>query len=546
MGAASAEVVRSEVEANILVVDDEPEIAAVVADALREADPSWHVEALSDAQEALHRLGDERFDCLVTDLVMPDVTGLALAEEARRHNEDLSLIAITGRGTLESSIEALRLGFADFIQKPFDLETVSRSVCRAIREARGRERLESRFAEYAQANAQLEAAKAQLDEKLQIASQDLVLSSRRMARQLDDLATAAGVARSLMGVVELEDLLGLCAELIGDRAACQTSTVALYEVRESAIGLMVRAHPDADEPPALCWLREPLREGLMCRAAQSQKCVHVDDAADSVLLDPTEKELWRDGHLLAVPIPFQGTTIGVAALHRPAEDADFGPHDVKHISELAAIIGPAIMTAKVHHQQRCQMYTTLETIAEAVETRDPYLKGHSGRVLAYAEQAGPALELSQPQIGALQIAARLHDIGRLVIPDAAVNHPGPLTDEQWEIVRRHPEAGANFLKPLTFLGEVAEIIRAHHESYDGTGYPDLKAGEEIPLVSRLLAVADAFDAMTSPKAHRAALSIEQALEQIRRLAGQQFDPRVVEAFLAVPHETLAHIQSLGR
>jgi HD-GYP domain-containing protein (c-di-GMP phosphodiesterase class II) len=284
----------------------------------------------------------------------------------------------------------------------------------------------------------------------------------------------------------------------------------------------------------------------MCRAAQSQKCVHVDDAADSVLLDPTEKELWHDGRLLAVPIPFQGTTIGVAVLHRPAEDTDFGPNDVKRLAELAALIGPAIMTAKAHHQQRCQMYTTLETIAEAVDNRDPYLKGHSARVLAYAEQIGPALELSQPQIGALQIAARLYDIGRLVIPDAAVNHPGPLTDEQWEIVRRHPEAGANFLKPLDFLGEVAEIIRAHHESYDGTGYPDLKAGEEIPLVSRLLAVADAFDAMTSPKAHRAALSIEQALEQIRRLSGQQFDPQAVEALLTVPHETLAHIQTLGR
>jgi len=309
---------------------------------------------------------------------------------------------------------------------------------------------------------------------------------------------------------------------------------------------MVRAHPDTDDPPTLCWLREPLREGILCRAAQSQKCVHVDDIADSVLLDPIEKELWRDGRLLAVPIPFQGTPIGVAALHRPAEDADFGPNDVKHISELAALIGPAIMTAKAHHQQRCQMYTTLETIAEAVENRDPYLKGHSARVLAYAEQAGPALELSQPEVGALQIAARLHDIGRLIIPDAEVNHPGPLTDEQWEIVRRHPEAGAGFLKPLNFLGEVAEIIRAHHESYDGTGYPDLKAGEEIPLVSRLLAVADAFDAMTSPKAHRAALSIEQAQEQIRQLSGQQFDPRVSEAFLAIPPETLAHIQSLGR
>ena len=113
-------------------------------------------------------------------------------------------------------------------------------------------------------------------------------------------------------------------------------------------------------------------------------------------------------------------------------------------------------------------------------------------------------------------------------------------------MRRHSEAGANFLKNLDFFSEIAEIVRAHHESYDGTGYPDMKAGDEIPQVSRLLAIADAFDAMTSPRPYRETLSVDAALEQIRRMAGQQFDPQMVEAFLAVPRDVLEDIRSRGR
>jgi response regulator RpfG family c-di-GMP phosphodiesterase len=461
-------------------------------------------------------------------------------------SDSLALIAITGHGTLEAGIEALRLGFADFIQKPFDLEALARSVCRAVRQRRQREKLDSRFAELAESNARLESTEAQLNQKLQIASHDLVLSSRRMARQMDEVAVVANVARSLMGVLELEDLMGLCAELLGDRVPCQSSVVALYEAQEAAVGLMVRAHPDADVPPALCWLRSPLVSGVLCRAAQGQKTVHVSQVADSTLMDPLEKELWKDGRLMAVPIPFQGSSVGVVALHRTAQENDFAAQDAKLVAELAKTIGPAILTAKVHHHQRCQIYATLEAVTEALEARDPCMKGHSLRVLAYAEQMGPALELEASQVGALQIAARLHDIGRLIIPDAISHHAGPLTLDQWETVRRHSETGAAFLKNLDFLAEIASIVRAHHESYDGTGYPDMKAGDEIPLVSRLLAVADAFDAMTSPRPYRETLTNEAALDQIRQMAGQQFDPRVAEAFLQVPPDVLDDIRSRGR
>jgi HD-GYP domain-containing protein (c-di-GMP phosphodiesterase class II) len=309
---------------------------------------------------------------------------------------------------------------------------------------------------------------------------------------------------------------------------------------------MVRAHPDDDEPPALCWLRNPLTSGVMIRAAQAGRSVHVESIAQSSLMHEHERDLWHDGRLLVVPMTVQENVMGVAVLHRDETADDFGAVDVKRVTELVRVMAPAVRTARLHHRQRCQMYATLEGIADAVESRDLYLRGHSGRVLAYATPLSLGMELPQCQVGALQIAARLHDIGRIAIPDMAVNHPGPLTDEQWQAVRAHPETGAAFLKPLDFFGEVGEIIRSHHESYDGTGYPNLKAGEEIHVVARVIAVADAFDAMTSHRPYRDAMTVAAARDQIARLAGQQFDPHIAEAFLALPEDLLASIQTSCR
>jgi response regulator RpfG family c-di-GMP phosphodiesterase len=543
MSAVEPEVLDSQEQARILVVDDEPEAASLMVDFLTSADPSWRVEAETDPAQALDRLTTERFDCLVTDLMMPAMGGLNLAERARSANEHLAVIAVTGCSTVETSVEALRLGFDDFLEKPFDLNDMQRAVGRALAARRQSEQRASRFAELAQDKTRLETTNAQMARKLDVASHDLVLSNRRMARQLDDLVTRADVARTVMGIIELEDLLGLCAEIVGDRVPCATSTVALYETHDGAIGLLVRARPDSDDPPALSWLRRPITAGVMCRAAQAGKTVHVESIQESGLLDDQEHGLWRDGQLLVVPIPLQGLHIGTAVLHRGTEEEAFSAADVKTVTALVQVMAPAIQTAKLHHRLRCQTYASLEAIVEGLEARDGYMKGHSARVLAYAMPIADVLDLPQSQLGAIQIAARLHDIGRAAVPDSAINHPGPLDDAQWDLVRRHPEAGEAFLKPLDFFGEVGQIIRAHHESYDGTGYPGMLAGEEIPPAARVLAVADAFDAMTSPRPHREAMDIEQARDQIRPLAGQQFDPRMAEAFLTIPLGVLTEIRA---
>jgi len=178
---------------------------------------------------------------------------------------------------------------------------------------------------------------------------------------------------------------------------------------------------------------------------------------------------------------------------------------------------------------------TLQALIAALDTRDSETRGHSERVvelaLAIAEEMGIASDSRGWQ--ELQWAALLHDVGKIGVPDSILRKTGGLSDEDWQAMREHPTAGHEILRDVEFLGAAAEIVYAHHERYDGFGYPRGLAGEAIPLGARIFSVADAFDAMTSDRPYRAALAIEAALVEVLRNSGSQFDPEVVDAFLRV-------------
>ncbi len=167
----------------------------------------------------------------------------------------------------------------------------------------------------------------------------------------------------------------------------------------------------------------------------------------------------------------------------------------------------------------------------ALDLRDGITGGHSSRVADLAVHLGQRLAMSTDEMQHLKWAALLHDVGKLGVPDEILTKPGPLSDTEWEQMRRHPTYGLSIVGQDGFLRQVAEIVYCHHEHFDGKGYPRGLAGEEIPLAARVFAVADAYDAMTSDRPYRAALSHTQAMEEIERCAGTQFDPRVVAAML---------------
>jgi len=176
---------------------------------------------------------------------------------------------------------------------------------------------------------------------------------------------------------------------------------------------------------------------------------------------------------------------------------------------------------------------TLEALAAALDARDSETGGHSSRVTVYTMDMARELGIEERSAEWLDIerASLLHDVGKNGVSDAILNKPGPLTSEEWQQMRKHPAIGYDMLKDVKFLSTAAEIVYAHHERFDGKGYPTGLKGEDVPLGARIFAVADAFDAMTSNRPYRRALSVDKAQEEILGNSGSQFDPQVVEAFL---------------
>src|SRR5437773_1280674 len=177
----------------------------------------------------------------------------------------------------------------------------------------------------------------------------------------------------------------------------------------------------------------------------------------------------------------------------------------------------------------------MEALQHALDTRDLSTHLHSLRVACYAARLGRLLGLSPSKLSTLQVGVVLHDIGKVHVPETLLRKPGPLTHEEWKVMRRHAALGYGMVSVIPSLRDAATIVLAHHEWYDGSGYPHGLKGDEIPLCARILSVADAFDAMTAEdRPYREAVSLEQATEEIRTIAGRQFDPGVVEAFCAIP------------
>ncbi len=186
--------------------------------------------------------------------------------------------------------------------------------------------------------------------------------------------------------------------------------------------------------------------------------------------------------------------------------------------------------------------TTLEALGSALETRDVGTEAHSRRVLDYSLAIARILGVPERELKDIEYGVLLHDFGKIGIPDAILLKPGPLTPEEWKIMRTHPELGRRLTERIPFLRGAASIVYHHHERWDGTGYPVGLKGEEIPLGARIFAVTDAFDAMTFNRPYSRAVSFEAAKAEIRRCAGSQFDPRAVETFLSIPAEVLEEIR----
>ena len=176
---------------------------------------------------------------------------------------------------------------------------------------------------------------------------------------------------------------------------------------------------------------------------------------------------------------------------------------------------------------------TMLTLQTALEEKDMYTAGHTNRVTFHAMNIGHALSLAEADLTVLERACKVHDIGKLVIDVNYIRKPGPLSDEEWLLMKKHPEIGANIITPLAFMQQEIAIVRHHHERLDGKGYPDGLGGNELNLLTRIITVADSFDAMTSMRSYKQNMEPLAAIAELHRCAGSQFDPEVVRVFVEV-------------
>ncbi len=188
---------------------------------------------------------------------------------------------------------------------------------------------------------------------------------------------------------------------------------------------------------------------------------------------------------------------------------------------------------RLYHQMQRAIYQSLLGLANALEAKDPYTRGHSERVAALSRRIAGALGLAPAVVDLVGQAGLLHDIGKIGVPEAILRKPAPLSSEEWVVMRSHPVIGAQIVAPFEFFEAAARVIRHHHERWDGSGYPDNLAGEAIPLEARIVAVADVFDALTSARSYRPALTREDAGGMLRQEAGRTLDEAIVAALLGV-------------
>ena len=264
-------------------------------------------------------------------------------------------------------------------------------------------------------------------------------------------------------------------------------------------------------------------------------------ASHGQMVTASESMPWKGGELsdleksmawaLHVPMAAGGKTRGVISIGLKEGQKEVSGDDLQMIQNLSSQVAMAVETAELKRKEERAYIETVAALAAAVEARDKYTRGHSRRVTEFS--VGIAREMGKPDwfVKDLESAALLHDIGKIGIPDTILHNAGPLPPDGMAFILGHPIGGENILKPVGSLARLCPIVRHHHERFDGSGYPDRLKGEEIPIAARIISVADSFDAMISVRAYKPTRDREDAMKELVRCRGSQFDPTCVDAFI---------------
>jgi len=276
-----------------------------------------------------------------------------------------------------------------------------------------------------------------------------------------------------------------------------------------------------------------LFDSLSGKVAVSKKPLWIQNISENPRIFCHPDVLKQEGFtsIYYMPVIFRRETLGVLSIYSRKE-RKFSNDEIEVLKIFASQVSMALHESRSYENVYMNYFNTIHALMLAMEARDSYTSGHTERVTTYAMQLARMLKLSNEELEILRYASEVHDVGKIGIPDSILNKPGKLNPSERAIIELHPVKGAQMLEPLDFLKSAIPVVRHHHERYDGTGYPDKLAKDKIPILSRIISCADAYDAMTSERSYRKhKLSTEEALQEIRNNAGTQFDPHIAGLFV---------------
>lgn len=362
------------------------------------------------------------------------------------------------------------------------------------------------------------------------------LQNSRVFEKLHSRATQfqnmVEISRAITSSLNVDVVLVRITRQAVDLLNCQAGSLLLRDEESGEMVFKVALGPAGEQ---LIGTRLPQGVGIVGAVMRDGKPLIVNNAKADPRhyqgIDETTALITQS--LLCVPLISGNQIMGVLELMNPNDGSLFGDDDRDTLYAFALQAAVALENARLYSSLKGAFAETVRVITNALEARDSYTAGHTDRVTKLALATAKELGWTDEQKEILEIGALTHDIGKIGVPDAILHKPDDLTDDEYERMKSHPIAGANMLMGIKTLQPLLPYILYHQERYDGTGYPFGLKGDEIPVEARLIAVVDAFDAMTSTRPYRDAMATEVALEEILKHRGIQFDPKVVDALLRV-------------
>ncbi len=355
-----------------------------------------------------------------------------------------------------------------------------------------------------------------------IKNAQLFIENKKKIERLEHLIEITKFVNSTLNLDALLDrMLEISTEVLNAEAG---SILLLDEEKDE----LVFAAATGEKSDKIKEIRVPVGEGVVGWVAREDKPVLIADAQNDprFFKKADQKTKFKTKTIVAVPLKTKDKLIGVVEVLNKKDDTLFNEEDMNLLEALSNQAAVAIENAKLYENLKQLFLNTVKSLAAAIETKDIYTRGHSERVTQYSLIIAKKLGIKSDELENLRLAALLHDIGKIGIDESILRKPAKLSPPEFEEIKKHPIYAANILESIPQLKEIIPIIKHHHERYDGQGYPDSLKDSDIPYFSRIIAIADTFDAMSSNRPYRQALPVDICLQEIINCSGTQFDPEI--------------------